>query len=144
MYFEELKLGMSVILDEAIIDENDMINFALKYDNVPLHTDKEYAKNTHFKQIIAPGVMSFMSVWAKYLEKDFFGNELIAGLSTKIEWFKPVFAFDVLKGVAEITDLKIRNEKNGLATVTIMIKNQNDELVIKDTTEAVIKRKIEK
>ena len=30
-----------------------------------------------------------MSVWANYLEVDFFGNELLAGKSTKIEWLKP-------------------------------------------------------
>ncbi len=41
--------------------------------------------------------MSFMSVWAKYLEVDFFGEKLLAGKSTKTEWIKPVFADDVLK-----------------------------------------------
>ena len=32
---------------------------------------------------IAPGVMSFMSVWARYLENDFFGSELLAGKPKK-------------------------------------------------------------
>jgi hypothetical protein len=32
-----------------------------------------------------------MSVWAKYLEVDFFGKELLAGKYTKIEWVKPVY-----------------------------------------------------
>ena len=31
------------------------------------------------------------------LEVDFFGEQLLAGKSTKIEWLKPVFAQDVLK-----------------------------------------------
>ena len=73
MYFNELKVGMTVETAPAIIEKQKMIDFALDYDNIPLHTDEEYAKNTPFGKLIAPGVMSFMSVWAKYLEVDFFG-----------------------------------------------------------------------
>ena len=73
-----------------------MLALAQDYDNIPLHTDEEYAKSTPFGKLIAPGVMSFMSVWAKYLEVDFFGSELLAGKSTKIEWLKPVYADDIL------------------------------------------------
>ena len=80
-----------------------------------------------------------MSVWAKYLEVDFFGEELIAGKSTKIEWLKPVFAEDVLTGKATITRLVKRNEKNGLVEVSIDAYNQNGELVLKDVTEAIVK-----
>ena len=32
-----------------------MLQFAYDYDNVPLHTDEEYAKTTHFGKLIAPG-----------------------------------------------------------------------------------------
>ena len=116
-----------------------MLSFARLYDNVPLHTDEVYAKNTHFGKLIAPGVMSFMSVWAKYLEVDFFGEELLAGKSTKIEWWKPVFANDVLTGKATITNLVRRNVKNGLAEVTIEAYNQDGVLVLTNVTEAVVK-----
>lgn len=142
MYFDEFTLGMKKELDPAVIDKNDMLNFALKYDNVPLHTDEEYAKNTHFGRIIAPGVMSFMSVWAKYLEVDYFGEELIAGMSTKIEWMAPVFAGDTLTGTAEITKLTERNAKNGIVELTITVVNQEGKAVLKDTTEALVKRKV--
>ena len=96
MYFEEFELGSKTQIEPAVINKDDMIDFAKKYDNIPLHTDEEYAKSTFFGKLIAPGVMSFMSVWAKYLEVDLAGDELLAGKSTKIEWFKPVFADDVL------------------------------------------------
>lgn len=95
----------------VIINKEDMISFANKYDPIPLHTDEAYAKSTIFGNLIAPGVMSFMSVWAKYLEIDLAGNELLAGKSTKIEWFKPVFADDVLTSTCTISKLTKRNEK---------------------------------
>ena len=92
MYFDEIRIGMTVDIAPALIEKEKMRAFAHDYDNIPLHTDEEYAKTTPFGKLIAPGVMSFMSVWIKYLEVDFFGNALLAGKSTKIEWLEPVYA----------------------------------------------------
>ena len=139
MYFEGIKLGMSVEIAPALIRKEKMLAFAQDYDHIPLHTDEEYAKNSPFGKLIAPGVMSFMSVWAKYLEVDFFGRELLAGKSTKIEWMKPVFANDVLTGKATVTALTRRNAKNGLVEITIEAYNQHGQLVLTDVTEAVVK-----
>jgi acyl dehydratase len=139
MYFDDIKMGLTTEISPAVIEKQKMIDFALLYDNIPLHTDEEYAKKTPFKKLIAPGVMSFMAVWAKYLEVDFFGEELLAGKSTKIEWLKPVFAEDVLTGKATVTSLTKRNEKNGIVEVTIEAFNQNGELVLTDITEAIVK-----
>jgi len=139
MYFDDLRLGMTVDISPAVIEKEKMIEFAKAYDNIPLHTDEEYAKATPFGKLIAPGVMSFMSVWANYLEVDFFGEELLAGKSTKIEWIKPVYAEDILSGKATITKLVKRNAKNGLVEVSIDAYNQNGELVLTDVTEAIVK-----
>ena len=144
MYFDEIELGLSVQLAPAVIEKDKMLDFARLYDNIPLHVDEEYAKTTPFKRLIAPGVMSFMAVWAKYLEVDFFGEELLAGKSTKIEWFKPVFADDVLTARATVSKLTKRNEKNGIVEVTIEAYNQNGELVLTDVTEAIVKINLNK
>ena len=139
MFFEDLKLGMTVEIAPTVIEKEKMMAFARTYDPIPLHTDEAYAAASPFGKLIAPGVMSFMSVWARYLEVDFFGEELLAGKSTKIEWLKPVYADDVLTGKATITNLVPRNAKNGLAEITIEAYNQNGELMLTDVTEAIVK-----
>ena len=139
MYFDDIQVGMTLTIAPAIIEKEKMLAFAREYDNVPLHTDEEYAKTTPFGQLIAPGVMSFMSVWAKYLDVDFFGEELLAGKSTKIEWLKPVFANDVLTGVATITRTERRNARNGLVEVSIVASNQHGDVVLTNVTEAIVK-----
>ena len=141
MYFDDIKLGMTVETAPAVIDKEKMLAFAKEYDHVPLHMDEEYAKNTHFGKLIAPGVMSFMAVWSKYLEVDFFGPELLAGKSTKIEWLKPVFAEDELTGKASVTNLVKRSAKNGLVEITIHAYNQRGQLVLTEVTEAIVKCK---
>ena len=139
MYFEELKMGMAVQIPPALIEKEKMLDFARNYDNIPLHTDENYAKASPFGALIAPGVMSFMSVWVKYLEVDFFGRELLAGKSTKIEWHKPVYAQDVLHGNARITRLVRRNARNGLVEISIDVFNQHGVLVLTNVTEAIVR-----
>lgn len=143
MYFEDIKLGMTVNTAPAVIKKDKMMAFARDYDNIPLHTDEEYAAKTPFGKLIAPGVMSFMSVWAKYLEVDFFGPELLAGKSTKIEWHKPVYAEDILTGTATVTNLIRRNPRNGIVEITVEAYNQNGTLVLTNVTEAIVKCKTE-
>lgn len=139
MYLEDINLGMRVEIPPVTIEKERIIEFAKMYDPIPLHTDEEYAKGTRFGGLIAPGVMSFMSVWAKYIENDFVGDELVAGKSTKIEWFKPVYAGDVLKGVLTVTDKAKRNRYNGSLTLSIDVFNQQGELVLNNVTESVVK-----
>lgn len=139
MYFDDIKVGMTVRTAPAVIEKEKMLDFAREYDNIPLHTDEEYAKASPFGALIAPGVMSFMSVWAKYLEVDFFGKELLAGKSTKIEWHKPVYAGDSLYGKAVITNLVRRNERNGIVEITIEAYNQDNVHVLTNVTEAIVK-----
>ena len=141
MYFDDMKIGMTVTTPPALVEQEKMLAFAREYDSIPLHTDEDYAKTTPFGQLIAPGVMSFMTVWAKYLEVDFFGKELLAGKSTKIEWHKPVYAGDTLRGVVRITGLTPRNQKNGIVEISVDAYNQNGQLVLTDVTEAIVKRR---
>ena len=139
MYFNDLTLGMTATCAPAVIDRDKMLAFAREYDNIPLHTDEDYAKKTPFGRLIAPGLMSFAAVWAKYLEVDFFGEELLAGKSSRIEWHKPVFAEDTLTGTATVTALTPRSPRNGIVEITIEVRNQNGEVVLTNITEAIVK-----
>ncbi len=141
MYFDDFKIGYEFEMEPAVIEKQRMLDFAERYDNIPLHTDEEYAKKTPFGKLIAPGVMSFLEVWAKYLEIDLFADELIAGKSTKIEWYRPVFIDDILTGKGKVTALTERNERNGLVELTIDVYNQDGVLVLSDITEAVVKKR---
>jgi len=139
MYFEEIPLHAVFDLAPVSISREQILSFAREYDYIPLHTDEEYAKSTHFGGLIAPGVMSFMLVWTKFIDVNLFDRELIAGKSTKIEWIHPVYPGDVLTGSAEITQKTKRNAKNGIVEVTVLAYNQHRKLVLSDVTEIVVK-----
>ena len=74
MYLDDLELNEEFNVPEVVIEKNQMIEFAKLYDPIPLHCDEEYAKTTKFGKLIAPGVMSYLAVWAKFMENDIFGS----------------------------------------------------------------------
>ena len=67
-----------------------------------------------------------------------FGDELIAGKSTKIEWLGPVFAGDTLKGRIRVSEIVRRNAYNGIAVTLLEVFNQKDEMVLTNVTESVV------
>ena len=139
MYFDDIKMGMTLNVGPVKIEKEKMMAFARDYDSAPVHLDEEYARKTMFGDIIAPGVMSFMSLWRLYRDVDIFGDEMIAGKSTKIEWVKPVYANDMLTARAEVTSLTRRNARNGIVELTFYAYNQKNELVLTNVTETVVK-----
>ena len=138
MYLDDLVLNQEFTTESVHVEKEKMIAFAKEYDPFPLHFDEEYAARTRYGQLVAPGVMTFMSIWAKVMKLGFLGEELIAGKSTKIEWFKPVFAGDVLTGKVKITRIEHRNAYNGIAELTTDVYNQDGQLVLRDVTESVL------
>ena len=141
MFLDDIKIGSEVTVDNIVIEKDEMIDFAKRYNPVKIHTDEVFAKRTRFGEIIAPGMLSFLSVWAQYVSLDFAGEDLIAGKSTAIEWFKPVFAGDTLHGIAKVTGITFRNDYNGIMTVPIDVFNQNDEKVLTSSVESIVKRR---
>lgn len=141
MYLEDIQIGSEKTVSNIVIEKEEMLDFAKKYNPVKIHVDEDFAKQTRFGELIAPGMLSFLSVWAQYVSVDFAGDDLVAGKSTAIEWLKPVFAGDVLRGSAKVTGLSFRNEHNGVMTVTIDVFNQKDEKVLTSIVESIVKRR---
>ena len=139
MYFDDIQPNTITMLAPVTMDKEKMMEFGRQYDPLLLHTDETYAKTTHFGDLIAPGVMTFMSVWSQYLAVCPFLENFLAGKSTSMEWHGPVYAGDVLTGRAEITKLTKRSAKNGIVEVTVQIFNQKEELVLTDVTEVIVK-----
>lgn len=143
MYFEDFNEGLTVTIPPVAIEKERLTAFARLYDPIPLHLDEEYAKTTIFGGLIAPGAMSFLTLWGKYLEQDLCGPETIAGKSSKTEWFKPVYPGDRLHATLTVTALTPRNRKNGIVEFSMEAFNQEGTLVLTNVTEVIVKRRTE-
>jgi len=138
MYLDEVKIGTQIELPPVVIEKEQMFRFARLYDPLPMHLDEDYAKNTRFGALIAPGVMSFMAVWGRFAQMNLFGEALVAGKSTNVQWLGPVYVGDTLHGVIRFTDITRRNRYNGTVTIAMDVYNQHGEQVIASVTETVV------
>lgn len=141
MFFDDFSIGRTFSVKPVVVREEAMRAFAAEYDPLPFHLDADYAASSPFGKLIAPGVMSFMVVWAEFVKMNVWGENLIAGRSTKIEWFAPVYAEDVLEGGVTVLDAERTKMESGLVTLGIDIYNQHAMKVIFNTTELVIRAK---
>lgn len=140
MYFDDFSLHDTFKIDPVLMNYEDAQDFTYKFDPIPIHYDEEAAKAAGFDAIIVPGVFSFMKVWAKFCEEhSIFGDSLIAGKNTKLEWYAPVYAGDVLSSVAYVIDLTPLSRNRGSVELAIDIYNQKGVKVMRDTTQTVIK-----
>lgn len=136
MYSEDFYIGRQFRLEPTIIEEEKMTAFAWEYDPLPIHTDKEFAKQSKFGRRIAPGAMSFMSVWAEFVRSGAL-KHVIAGVGTSLEWIAPVYGGDVLYGTVTVTD-NIPKSGKALVELTTEISNQNGVSVMWNVTKTLI------
>ena len=141
MYFDDFKKGDEFQLNSIKIDRQKMIDFAVDYDPQKIHMDEEYGKASRYGDIIAPGIMSFMSVWAEFVKSDIIFDQFIAAQSFQIKWLAPVFSGEVLTGKVKIQDVIPRNPYNGIVEVNLVIYDEKGDMVMDTLTEAILHRR---
>lgn len=141
MYLEDYTIGMEWKTEPVTIGREELVDFTMKYDPHPIHFDDEYAKHTRFKEIIAPGVLTYLVVWGPFMKMDPFGDELVAGKSTKMEWHLPVYAGERLSGRFWVSKVEPRGASKGIVEIQIEIRNQDDKVVLTGLTEGVMRRR---
>ena len=142
MYFDDFKAGDVFELKPVTIKKDRMLAFAEEYDPQLIHMDEDYGKASRYGDIIAPGIMSFMSVWAEFVKSDIIFDHFISAQSFKVNWLVPVFADEVLTGKVIIDSVTPRNPYNGIVEVNLVIYNQDGMKVMDTLTEAILERRI--
>ena len=138
MYLEDYTSGMEWKTEPVTIGREELVDFTMKYDPHPIHFDDEYAKHTRFKEIIAPGALTYLVVWSPFMKLNPFGDELVAGKSTKMEWHLPVYAGERLSGRFWVSKVEPLGRGKGLLEIQIEIHNQEGKRVLSGFTEAVM------
>lgn len=141
MYLEDYTIGMEWKTEPVAIGREELVDFTMKYDPHPIHFDDEYAKNTRFKEIIAPGALTYLAVWGPFMKLNPYGDEIVAGKSTKMEWHLPVYADEKLSGRFWVSKAEPTSNSKGLLEIQIEIKNQDDKVVLTGYTEVVMERR---
>lgn len=130
MYYEEFEIGTKYPLPAVVIDREDMLDFARKYNRALIHTSPEYARKTRFKDVIAAGAYTFAVVHSTFIDANILGPEVIAGKSSDISWFRPVYAGDALFSEVEVVRKENRHPDRGDIEFRMTTRNRAGETVM--------------
>jgi acyl dehydratase len=112
-YFDDFKMGEKIVTKGRTITESDIVLFAaFSGDWHQLHTNVEFAKNGPFGERIAHGFL-VLSVASGLM-----GLEGMA-----------IVAFYGMDNVRFVGPTRDKNEKSGVVSLKITIKNQKEEVM---------------
>jgi acyl dehydratase len=132
-YFEDYVPGDVHTFGSIVVDADEIISFAKRYDPQVFHTDPEAAKRTAFGGLIASGWLTaglMMRLYYEYFLTHVasFGSPGISDL----RWLKPVRPGDELS--VRVTVLEARPSKSkpdrGLVTSLVEVLNQANDVVM--------------
>ena len=132
-YFEDYQEDTVFEMGPVFVEEDELIEFALRYDPQPMHIDPESSKTGPYKGLIASGWQTCALVMGE-LVKSYFSPSSSLGSPgiNELQWLKPVRPGDRLKVRATILETKVSRSKpdRGLVCTLVEALNQQEEKVI--------------
>jgi acyl dehydratase len=132
-YFEDFKVGDVTEVGPVSVSEEEIVDFAERYDPQPFHIDPEAAKSSPFGGLIASGwhtTALFMGMFVRSVLLD--SASLGSPGVEEIRWTAPVRPGDTLTGRTTVTDVQpsASNPNRGTVFTTNEVFNQNGERVM--------------
>ena len=132
-YFEDYPEGLILEFGPILVDKDEVIDFAQKFDPQYFHNDPIQAKKSIYGGLIASGWHT-ASMMMRLLVEHFLPIHASLGSPgvDELRWLKPVFPKDQLRVKTEVLESKSSRSKpdRGIITTLIEVINQNDEMVM--------------
>lgn len=132
LYYENLEVGARYTTAARTVTESDLVTFAmLSGDWNPIHTDEEFAKQTHFGRRIVHGLFGVSLLTGLVSRAGWFDGSAIAMLGIRDWQFKaPIFVGDTLHCVMQIVSKRITSAGDrGVVDRRFQLLNQREEVV---------------
>lgn len=133
-YFEDFRPGEVVELGEVMVTEEEILEFAHRYDPQPIHIDPEAAREGPFGGLIASGWHTgalFMRLFAtEFLNR---AESLASPGLEELRWLRPVRPGDVLRGRYQILEAVPSANQPGRGTLRGRgeLVNEQGEVVLR-------------
>jgi acyl dehydratase len=118
--FEDLVPGRVFELGSTVVDRDEMLAFARRFDPQPFHVDEAAAAASLFGGLAASGWFT-AALWMRL-----YADAVLAGSTSlgspggeDIAWPAPVFAGDELRGTAEVLGARRSASRPGLGLVRL-------------------------
>lgn len=132
-WFEDYRENEVFEFGRVVVDEDEVIAFARRYDPQPFHLDRDAAQQSHFGGIVASGWHTCAMLMRMMVDEYI---SAVAGMGSPgvdaVRWIKPVRPGDVLRARVTITEVRQSQSKpdRGIVRSVIETLNQDDDVVM--------------
>lgn len=143
-FLEDIQVGQVWDAGSAVVDFDEMIEFARRYDPQPFHLDESAARRSIFKGMTASGWYTAAVTMRLAVTSGALRATGIIGVGVdELRWPLPVRPGDVLHVTMEVVDIKPSSsgQPRGIVSVRLTTRNQNGEVVLSDIARLVIPRR---
>jgi acyl dehydratase len=133
-YLEDLQVGERWTSEELTIEAAAVIDFGVKYDPQPFHTDPDAARNSPFGGLIASGWQLAAIAMRLCVRARLFGETPIIGIGAdELRWLQPVRPGDSVHVERELVEIQALPDKpkRGVVKARIDLINQRGEVVMR-------------
>ncbi len=132
-WFEDFRVGDVTELEPVTVDEEEIVEFARRYDPQPFHVDAEAAEDGPFGGLVASGwhtTALFMGAFVRTILLD--SASMGSPGVSEIRWTAPVRPGDTLHGRVTVTDAQPSSKRADRGTVftSSEVYNQDGVLVL--------------
>jgi acyl dehydratase len=133
--FEDFTPGRVFDLGTAVVDRDEMVAFARRFDPQPFHLDDDAAKHSIFGALAASGWFT-VGLWMRAYVDGVLARA--SGLGSpggeEISWPTPVFAGDELRASMEVLEARPSRSRPGMGLVKLRAwMHRGDEVVLRCT-----------
>ncbi|HEY0847616.1 MAG TPA: MaoC family dehydratase [Noviherbaspirillum sp.] len=131
-YFEDFEIGKTIEVGSRTVTEEEILDFATKFDPQPFHIDKNAAEHSIYGGIIASGWHT-CSMMMRLMVDGFLRTAASMGSPgvDEIRWIKPVRGGDTLTVTTTALETRPSASKpdRGVVVTLWQAKNQHGEVV---------------
>jgi acyl dehydratase len=135
LYFEDLTPGRVFDLGTTVVDHDEMVTFARRFDPQPFHVDDDAGKASIFGALAASGWFT-AALWMRAYADGVLARASSLGSpgGEEIAWPAPVFAGDELRASMEVVEARRSRSRPSLGLVKLRAwLHRGDEVVYRST-----------
>lgn len=131
--FEMIEPGTTIHCGSVTVSEDEVVEFAERYDPLLIHIDPAAAAESQFAGLIASGYHTLCLSVKLLVENVRKKRAVVSGLGIdEVTWHRPVEPGDTLTVRTEILDTRLSesNPNHGIVHERITVRNQLDETTL--------------
>jgi acyl dehydratase len=143
-FLEDFTVGEAIELGSRPVTQEEIVEFARRYDPQPFHVDEKAAKASNFGGLIASGWHTASMFMRLFVDRVLAGGATLGSPGIdEIRWPKPVRPGDVLTARVTVLDVVPSRSKvdRGHVRIRYEVRNQAGETVMTMVGVSIYRRR---